>query len=182
MSCSCPEHADKHTLSFLQGILMNNLNQHVKDFTRQRGNDQPSTLDLIFTNYATDLQNIVLESPLGKSDHVVIKFSLQETNLPDESCEKSYPDYKSADFAKINSILSSMSWETLMANKNANTSWLFLKDTITDLMNKYVPIKKNLKRFNNRPQWMSRKTESAINKKKKSMEKVSIQSIYMFVE
>ena len=66
ISCSCPEHADKHTLSFLQGILINNLNQHVKDFTRQRGNDQPSTLDLIFTNYATDLQNIVLESPLGK--------------------------------------------------------------------------------------------------------------------
>jgi len=170
-SYCCHENVQKPSHLFLQNILINNLCQHITDFTRQRGNDKPSTLDLLFTNNLTDILRIELESPLGQSDHVVINFSLQNTRLPNKCIKKTYPDYKSADFDKINLSLLSTPWETLMANKNANESWLILKDKITELYKKYIPIKENTKKFNNRPQWMSKKTEFAINKKKKAWKK-----------
>ena len=50
--------------------------QHVVQPTRQRGSDMPHTLDLIITsdNFLTDIEYL---SPLGMSDHSVLKFSLQ---------------------------------------------------------------------------------------------------------
>ena len=46
--------------------------QHITEPTRERGEDTPSRLDLMFTRRKEEIDNIVLESPLGKSDHVVI--------------------------------------------------------------------------------------------------------------
>ena len=46
--------------------------------TRRRGNDDPSTLDLIFTNEEMQVSEIThapTPPPLGKSDHDVLSFS-----------------------------------------------------------------------------------------------------------
>jgi len=54
----------------------NLLFQHVEQPTRQRGSDMLHTLDLIITSdkFLTDVEYL---SPLGMSDHSVLKFSLQ---------------------------------------------------------------------------------------------------------
>jgi hypothetical protein len=46
------------------------LYQHVPFPTRFRGDDEPSTLDLVFTNEEHMVDNIYSIAPLGKSDHV----------------------------------------------------------------------------------------------------------------
>ena len=39
-----------------------------------RGEDKPSTLDLIFTKTENEIDNISYEAPLGNSDHVTLRF------------------------------------------------------------------------------------------------------------
>ena len=46
----------------------------MEDPTRRRGNDEPSLLDLLFTNETMQISEIKHHAPLGKSDHDVITF------------------------------------------------------------------------------------------------------------
>jgi hypothetical protein len=48
------------------------LSQHVTKETRFRGDNQPSLLDLIFTNEEGMIDTIEHNAPLGNSDHETI--------------------------------------------------------------------------------------------------------------
>ena len=51
--------------------------QHVDKPTRQRGDDEPSILDLVISReYLSKLEYL---SPLGKSDHAIIKLECEVT-------------------------------------------------------------------------------------------------------
>ena len=63
--------------NFLDCIVENNLWQHVHENTRFRGTNKPSKLDLVFSNEEYTVEDMVLESGLGKSDHAVIRFFIQ---------------------------------------------------------------------------------------------------------
>ena len=53
------------------------LHQHVERPTRRRGDDEPSKLDLIFTNEEMQVNEVKHISPLDKSDHDVLSFEFQ---------------------------------------------------------------------------------------------------------
>nr|XP_053656751.1 uncharacterized protein LOC128705624 [Cherax quadricarinatus] len=55
-------------------VLENLMHQHVRDTTRERGEDEPARLDLVFTLSSSDIEDITYERPLGASDHVVLSF------------------------------------------------------------------------------------------------------------
>ena len=52
------------------------LHQHIEGPTRFREGQNPSILDLLFTRGPTEAFNLTRDCPLGKSDHVVIRFNL----------------------------------------------------------------------------------------------------------
>ena len=60
---------------FIEGVRDSYLYQHVGSATRRRGNENPSTLDLIFTNEEMQVSEITHGAPLGKSDHDLLSFS-----------------------------------------------------------------------------------------------------------
>ena len=60
--------------SFLD--MCNDLYQHVNQPTRFRGNDEPSILDLVFTDEEGMIDNINHQSPLGMIDHEVLEFKV----------------------------------------------------------------------------------------------------------
>ena len=49
------------------------LHQHIASPTRGRGTNEPSLLDLFFTSDEDSVETIEIGSPLGKSDHSIIK-------------------------------------------------------------------------------------------------------------
>ena len=59
---------------FLECIRDTILTQHITCPTRARGGQIPSTLDLVFTNEPTMIEDLNFYSPLGKSDHSCISF------------------------------------------------------------------------------------------------------------
>ena len=70
----CMSSSSKMENDFVEAIRDSYLYQHVVEPTRCRHGQNPSTLDLIFTNQEEIMTNIKYHSPLGKSDHSCIKF------------------------------------------------------------------------------------------------------------
>ena len=60
---------------FLEALRNSFLYQHVKEPTRARGTDEPSTIDLILTGEQFQVSNLCYIAPLGKSDHSVLSFT-----------------------------------------------------------------------------------------------------------
>ena len=57
--------------------------QNIKHPTRFRGENNPSILDLIFTNEGGMIDNIEHCAPLGNSDHEVLEFNFLYKNVND---------------------------------------------------------------------------------------------------
>ena len=61
--------------------------QHVNQPTRYRSNQESNILDLVLTQDQVDIQNIEYCSPLGKSDHILLKI---KTNIIKEKTLKMF--------------------------------------------------------------------------------------------
>ena len=73
LSTTCGENSTE--VVFLEAVRDSYLYQHVEHATRRRGNDDPSLIDLIFTDEEMQVSDVSHHSPLGKSDHSVITFN-----------------------------------------------------------------------------------------------------------
>ena len=77
--------------------------QHITEPMRQRGTNNSSTLDLIFTNEENMIDNLVYEAPLGKSNHSVLKFTFICKLLSAPPSIK--VQYEKDNYVKLNEIL-----------------------------------------------------------------------------
>ena len=66
--------ANSDTSRFVESALTLGWYQHIQQNTRFRQGDTPSLLDLLVTKDEDMIRNLMYDSPIGKSDHVVIKF------------------------------------------------------------------------------------------------------------
>ena len=73
----------------LQMMMLNTMDQWVKETTRYRGDDEPSQLDLVFTKKPEVEPGINYLCLVGKSDRV-----LMETNIQEEELHKCNEEYK----------------------------------------------------------------------------------------
>ena len=65
---------DSKEQTFIETIRDCFFHQHNLENSRRRGNDQPSLIDLIFTDESMQVSDVHHQAPLGKSDHNVIPF------------------------------------------------------------------------------------------------------------
>ena len=68
--------ADSEQQKFYDAIGDSFLHQHVTEFTRARGTDEPSLLDLILTKNELEIENIRYCALVGNSDHSVLVLRL----------------------------------------------------------------------------------------------------------
>ena len=75
--------------------------------TRGRGLNKPSLIDLLFTTNEEDVESIDIDSPLGKSDHSVIKIKYRC-----QGClRKLFPTTKKANYQRMKKRLDN-DWST----------------------------------------------------------------------
>ena len=128
-------HGDRGTwrAKFMNCIQGNYLHQHIREPTRSRGNDTPSTLDLIFTQSALDIENLEYRAPLGKSDHCVLSMDfVVEDILPKKVVKKNETrfNYPKGDYQGLKEFYSNVEWNipsdsttTLEVNEVYNHSY-----------------------------------------------------------
>ena len=70
---------------FIETIRDCYLYQHLLEPTRRRGSDNPSLIDLLFTNEALQVSDVEYHAPLGKSDHCIIFYGSPVSAENDET-------------------------------------------------------------------------------------------------
>ena len=117
--------------------------QHVQKFTRRRGNDQPSTLDLVFTDEEMQVSEVKCLAPLGKSDHTMISFDFH--CYLDHSKPKISFQYQKGEYAGMRETLEKSNWlsefKTLALKKDMELLWENMKGKLKELRGKFVPQK-----------------------------------------
>lgn len=117
--------------------------QHVQESTRRRGNDQPSTLDLIFTDEEMQISEVKYLAPLGKSDHCMIVFDFH--CYLDYSKPKISFQYKNGDYSGMREFLEKNNWvdefKSLTVKEDVEILWTNMKGTLKELRGKFVPQK-----------------------------------------
>ena len=116
------------------------LYQHNSENSRRRGNDQPSLIDLIFTDELMQVSDVQHQAPLGKSDHNVISFKF--------NCYLDYAKprekflYNKGDFNAMRVQLTEEKWVegfvTTTIDKSVENMWGLIKTKMLSLRNDFV--------------------------------------------
>ena len=103
--------------------------QHVTEDTRQRGDDKPSLLDLLFTNEPDMISKLEILNPLGKSDHSIIKFTIP-CNI-ESSPPKITVKYEKGDYAGFSEELKKIDWpgEFSKFPNDVDKQWVYFRNT-----------------------------------------------------
>ena len=141
----------------------------IKQFTRQRGSDNPSALDWILTEDSNNMQNVELGPPLGSSDHMFISCELTcETEVPQPPTPRLA--YNKGNYDKMREDLS-LDWEHELNGLNTQETWDRISSRVHGLIERYIP-KKTYAHIN-RPPWLTRKVKKILMRKTSSVVNIS---------
>ena len=111
--------------------------QHISAPTRYREGEEPSILDLVFTNEEAMIQQIQHQSPLGKSDHsvLIIDFLIKQTS---NFKPRTIYNYDKANYENMRNELN-IDWEEELNMHNVNEQWNRIKTKLKESVKKHVP-------------------------------------------
>lgn len=133
---------------FIETIRDCYLHQHNTEDSRRRGNDQPSLIDLIFSDEEMQVSEVQHHAPLGKSDHNVITFTFN--CYIDFSKSKERYLYNKADYVAMRRELEASKWmESLNLEHSIEGLWNKIKEKTSELRKKFVPAEK----VSGKPSW-----------------------------
>jgi len=143
---------------FLNFVSKLDLKQCVKDKTRG-GN----ILDLILVHDKAMINKVDIMTPLGKSDHNVIKVIL---NVAMKTVKKSITcfNYKKGNYELLEKKIAKIDWENLVQTNSVNYVWEFIRNMLTNFKENHIP---NYKRnITNDVPWFNNTVRKFIKKKK----------------
>lgn len=153
-----PQNPD-HIASRFYDVTVNEcyLTQHICQPTHHRGNQRPTLIDLLFTSDADDVIQTGIDSlqhlpGLGLSHHDVILFTLS-TQVSYKSKPITRVMYDDGDYNAIRSELSAIDWATIHTMDIQN-AWSFIKQRLSDSVNRHIPRKTFDPSRPRRPNWM----------------------------
>ena len=116
--------------------------------------------------------DILIQNPIGKSDHSTISFTFQSHSKSKSTNLKR--DYNKADYKSMKAMLN-INWQELLKNKCVEEQWTLLSSKINEAIEKYVPIKKVSNNFSSKGNVpMSHKLKRLIRRKEKLWKKFRI--------
>ena len=122
------------------------LHQHIFEPTRYRENQEPSLLDLVFTNEEGMLQELVHRPGLGESDHECLTFHLKCYNL--ETKRAAVPNFLKGDYVTMRNRLQKINWHTALKGTFA-TAYNNFQGFLRDAMKGCIPNRVNPKKRKN---------------------------------
>ncbi|MEW8548554.1 MAG: reverse transcriptase family protein [Candidatus Thiodiazotropha sp.] len=144
------------------------LYQHTMEHTRFRIDQEPSLLDLLFTNDEMMISDIKYEQPIGKSDHVVLKFDFHCGELlgTEHTSSFSKPMWHKADFNSLDIFFNSVDWSRDLQDLDVESSWTKFKTVIEEGVTKFVPYKDtNTDNKRDKQPWFRKKVKDAVRLK-----------------
>ena len=151
---------------FLEICRDNFLIQQVDSFTRYRDDNNPSLIDLIFTNMDGLVSDILYLPPLGNSDHVVLTCDRNVNSAVNSVCRQK-PLFFKADYMELKSHIQELDWKLELEQKSMEDAWSTFMNKISIIIKKDIPVRKSGSRYYQTP-WMNKTACKAIKAKRKA--------------
>ena len=125
---------------FLCLVQDNFLTQHVLEPTRAA-----RVLDIVLSSQKEFVDNVVIQEPLGSSDHNQLHFNIniKSDKTKVKQCRR---DFRRGNYEEIRKSLALIDWNDKMNNKTATECWNILRGELDSAIERYVPMKKQGKR------------------------------------
>jgi hypothetical protein len=133
----------------LEASLEGGLQQLVDFPTHTKGN----ILDLILTNCADKVIEISDTGRLGKSDHCMLKMTL-DFQPTSQARQGTRYNWSKADYEKMQEDMNSVQWRETLRDESVENAWTIFKDTLSQTIERNVP--KCGTKTQLRNPWMSR--------------------------
>ena len=118
----------------------NLLTQHALEPTRAE-----RVLDIVLSSQKEFVENVVIQEPLGSSDHNQLHFNIKiksdKTRV--KQCRR---ECRKGNYKEIRKSLAHIDWNDKMKNKTATECWNILRGELYSAIDSYVPMKKQGKR------------------------------------
>ena len=110
----------------------NFLTQHVLEPTRAAG-----VLDIVLSSQKEFVDNVVIQEPLGSSDHNQLDFNIniKSDKTKDKQCRR---DFRKGNYKEIRKSLALIDWKDKMKNKTATQCWSILRGALDSAIDSYV--------------------------------------------
>jgi len=122
--------------NLLKCLRDNYLTQHTHDPTRARGTQTPSLLDLVISN-EDFIDYVYTMSPLGKSDHSVLKFSCDICMA--NSCNVSKLNFNKGNYSGLREYCASNNDMCDLSNCDVSEAWSSIREVLDFGMKKFIP-------------------------------------------
>ena len=162
------DHEQSVSYKFMDSLEDLGLFQHVKKPTRFRSDHEPSLLDLIMTK-DDSLSPISHLSPIGKSDHMVLKCNLVIQHSNFKNTERVIYRFARADWNNFRRHLSETDWNFIESD-GVDESYCKIIDILLSLKQRYVPTA-TFREKPNPPYTKQRQVKLAIERKKAAFRK-----------
>ena len=127
---------------FLCLVQDNFLTQHVLEPTRAA-----RVLDIVLSPQKEFVDNVVIQEPLGSSDHNQLHFNININIKSDKTKVKQCRrDFRKGNYKEIWKSLALIDGNDKMKNKTATECWNILRGELDSAIDSYVPMKKQGKR------------------------------------
>ena len=158
------ETTDQH--KFLDATQDAFLHQHVHHFTRVRGDDQPSLLDLVFTREPLEVENMKFKSPIGTSDHCLLTFTMLMEGFQQQQEVGSRRNFFKGNYIEAGKMFEAINWDNELSEKTVQAAWDAFKDHYNCVVESCVPLHKSgLGNSVRKKKWMTKKVMSGIQRK-----------------
>ena len=119
----------------------NFLTQHVLEPTRAA-----RVLHIVLSSQREFVDNVVIQEPLGSSDHNQLHFNINITSdkTKVKQCRR---DFMRVNYEEIMKSLALIDWNDKMNNKTATECWNILRGELDSAIDTYVTMKKQGKRY-----------------------------------
>ena len=122
---------------FLCLVQDNFLTQHVLEPTRAA---RVLVLDIVLSSQKEFVDNVVIQKPLGSSDHNQLYFNInvKSDKTKVKQCRR---DFRKGNYKEIRKRLTRIDWNDKMKNKTATECWNILRGELDNAIDSYVTMK-----------------------------------------
>ena len=146
--------------------------QHVEEWTHNRGQENPSRLDLIFSKSDLDVENLRYIAPLGNSHHSVLIFELIiEGNVVEVVDESLRYSHHKGDYVKADGLFDEMDWDALLLDNEASHMYLDFSSQCSLVIDECVPKYKQSSGVK-RPKWMNSEVWQPLSAKERAWKRL----------
>ena len=103
-------------------------------------------LDIVLSSQKEFVDNVVIQEPLGSSDHNQLHFTIniKSDKTKVKQCRR---DFRKGNYQEIRISLAHIDWNDKMKHKTATECWNILNGEIDNAIGSFVPMKKQGKRL-----------------------------------